>query len=148
MTPKRQALFAGIFLTVGFVGLTDSGYLAFEHFRGVVPPCTILQGCEKVTTSVYSTIGPVPVALVGAFYYFIFVIGALLFLDKRNAKLLFLLSLFSVVGFLSSAYFVYLQIFVIKALCLYCMVSAGTSTALFATGMTYLLQASMRQKSP
>jgi len=41
-------------------------------------------------------------------------------------------------GFLASVYFVYLQVFVIKALCPYCLLSAFISTILFILSLLIL----------
>lgn len=126
------------FLLVSFLGFLDAGYLTVEHFRGVPPPCTILEGCEKVTTSEYSVIWGVPVALGGAIYYLAVFLLIILYFDRKNEIFLNLASYATIAGLLASAWFTYLQLFVIKAICLYCLFSALTSTTLFIFGMIIL----------
>ena len=126
-----------LFLLLGAIGFTDATYLAVKHFLGTPVPCSILKGCEQVTTSQYAAIFGVPVALLGAIYYLSIIILTVAYLDSRNRKFLNLAARLTILGFLASIYFVYLQIFVIKAICLYCMGSAITSTLLFILGLIY-----------
>ena len=57
------------FLPVSFLGFIDASYLTIKHFVGTPLPCSVLKVCEEVTTSQYSVIGGVPVAMLGAIYY-------------------------------------------------------------------------------
>ena len=53
-------------------------------------------------------------------------------------KLLNLTARLTIIGLLASLWFIYLQLFVIKAICLYCMFSAFTSITLFIFGLFVL----------
>jgi len=118
-------------MTVAFLGILDTGYLAYEHFSGVVPPCTI-NGCERVLTSEYAVIFGVPLGLWGlAFYSSVLTLAVLSYFWESRKTFLILLST-TAIGFLMSLGFVYIQLFVLKAICMYCMISAATATALFA----------------
>ena len=120
-----------ILIVLALIGFFDSAYLSAEHYLGGTPPCFLGSGCEEVTTSRYSIMFGIPVALFGVFYYFIlFFLGVygLEHAKKRNWKLIFLVSS---LGLIFSMYFVSLQLFVIKAICLYCMISAVTTTIIF-----------------
>lgn len=128
----KRANIIWLLLAIALIGFLDASYLTIEHYRGVVPPCTITLGCEQVTTSSYATLMRVPVALLGSLYY-LAILGLFgFYLRNENEKILKYIRYLSVVGFLASVYFVYLQVAVIGAICQYCMVSAATSTALFA----------------
>src|SRR3989338_8628205 len=135
------------FLIVSAFGFADATYLTTKHFLGAPVACSILKGCEQVTTSPYSLIFSIPVALLGSVYYLTILILSVIYLDSRKPSVLKLLAHLTPFGFLASLYFVYLQIFVIKAICLYCMVSADTSTVLFILGMTYLIKNRKRMSS-
>ena len=126
------------FFAAALIGFIDAAYLTFEHFLGRVPPCSILHGCEKVTTSPYAEVFGIPLALFGAIYYFTLLVLIIAHFDLRKGIILKLAALITPVGFLSSLYFIYLQLFVIKAICLYCMISAAASIALFILGMIIL----------
>ena len=68
MSLKNKKIFIFAIMTVAFLGILDTGYLAYEHFSGVVPPCTI-NGCERVLTSEYAVIFGVPLGLWGLAFY-------------------------------------------------------------------------------
>lgn len=126
------------FLITAFAGFLDAAYLAVKHYQGKIPPCSILHGCEKVTTSQYAVLFGVPLALIGAIYYLIVVILTIAYFDAKKEKIINVAAGLTIVGFLASAYFVYLQLFAIKAICLYCMASALASTVLFVLGIIIL----------
>ena len=132
-------LFISIAL-VSFVGFLDATYLTAQHYLGFELNCSVFNGCDIVTTSEYSVVAGVPVALLGALYYFVLFIGMFVYFDLQDKRVLRILMLLTVFGFFTSLWFLYLQIFVIKALCLYCIVSATTSTALFILGMFALFR--------
>ncbi len=127
------------FMAVSFSGFMDALYLSIQHFRGLPIICTILEGCNKVASSIYAEIFSVPVAYIGVAYYFLIFLLAVWFLASKNRNTFLLMSGFTIAGFLASIWFVYLQVFVIKAICFYCMISAGTSTLLFIFGLYYLV---------
>ena len=149
---KSHKFLCLIFLAVSFLGFLDASYLTVKHFVGTPLPCSVLRGCEEVTTSQYSVIGGIPVAMLGAIYYLAIFILILTVL-RRNMfsssnvgniavtnedKLLNLTARLTIIGLLASLWFIYLQLFVIKAICLYCMFSAFTSITLFVFGLFVL----------
>ena len=136
--PKIHRGIVIAFFSAALIGFIDAAYLTFEHFLGRVPPCSILHGCEKVTTSPYAEVFGIPLALFGAVYYFLLLVLVIAFFDLKNDKILKIATVITPVGFLASLYFIYIQLFVIKAICLYCMISAAASTALFIFGMMIL----------
>lgn len=127
-------------IIVSIIGFLDATYLTAKHYLDAPIPCSVFQGCEKVTTSEYATVFGIPVALGGSLYYLVIFLLSVAYLDLKNSKFLALVPWISIVGFLSSVWFVYLQLFVIKAICPYCMLSALTSTILFILGMTILIR--------
>lgn len=136
--PRRFSAY--ILLLLSVIGFGDSIYLTIEHYSNSIPPCTIVHGCEVVLTSSYATIYSVPVALLGALYYgFIFLMLFLYFSSPRE-KFLRLLAGFTLVGFLVSGWFVYVQVVILHNFCQFCLLSATTSTLLFITGLVILLK--------
>jgi len=121
-----------LFLVGGFIGFIDSSYLSVLHYKNIIPPCSLLEGCETVLTSRYAVIWGVPTALVGAFYYLAVVILSVLYLDTKQTGYLAAAMGAITLGFLFTIWFLYLQAFVIKTFCEYCLLSAGVTTALFA----------------
>ena len=127
-----------LFLLVSFAGFADATFLTVEHYRGVIPPCSVLHGCEKVTTSAFSTIAGVPISLPGVLYYLTLFITALIFLDTGRARILRYGAFLSFAGFGVSMILVFIQLVILQAICLYCMFSALTSTILFILGLLFL----------
>lgn len=123
-------LFAALLLAI--LGLADASFLTYEHYLHVGFPCPITLGnCDAVLQSSYSVIFGIPLAVVGVIQYALEVIvllGALL-THKKIFK--YVAIILSAIGLLASAYFVFLQLFVIGAICIYCMGSAFISTLLF-----------------
>lgn len=112
-----------MFLAV--VGLLDAIYLTWIKVvsKGV---CIIGGGCEIVNTSQYSTIAGIPIAVLGAGAYLVML--AILILEPRNSFLdlnspILVLGI-SLAGVLYSAYLTYLELYVIHAVCQFCVLSA------------------------
>ena len=125
-------------VVVSFIGFLDATYLTVKHYLGEPLNCSLLEGCEQVTTSQYATIFNVPVALGGALYYLFIFVFSIVYFDTKNNRLLSLIPPITIIGLLASGWFIYLQLFVIKAICLYCVLSAASSTTLFILGMFIL----------
>lgn len=102
-------------------GLLISAYLTWSHLRGVAPVCVGgSSGCETVQTSRYSEILGIPVAALGLLAYAALLLSAAL-RDERAV----LLGLFvALVGTLFNAYLTYLELFVIRAICQWCVANA------------------------
>ncbi|HRH43205.1 MAG TPA: vitamin K epoxide reductase family protein [Pyrinomonadaceae bacterium] len=115
---------------VALIGLSDAVYLTIHHLNGEMVPCSVTGGCETVLTSSYAEIGGIPLAAFGAVAYFIAFSLAIL-AAFGNRKMWFIFGLQVSFMALTSLFLVYLQIFVIKAICQYCMVSAGVCLTLF-----------------
>ena len=119
-------------------GLIDSIYLTWEHFNKVIPPCTInplipafLIDCGKVLTSPYSIIFGVPLALIGAFHYGLLSLLIVLALKTQTKLFRYWIILQSAFGALFSFYLMYIQLTIIKSICIYCTLSALISFILF-----------------
>lgn len=136
MPPKRAVVV--LLLAVSLLGFIDAAYLTARHLLGAPPPCGRFGGCETVTTSGYAAIAGVPVALLGALYYLAIFLSVVAYVDSGRPGILRMTARFTAVGFIASAWFVYLQLFVIRAICLYCIFSALASTLLFLLGAAIL----------
>lgn len=135
---KRFSGLASAVFILAILGFADATYLSFQHFTGQTPVCTLVQGCEIVTTSAYSVIFGIPVAVFGVLYYFGIAAAILCYFTSKKEPVLRLVAWCSIAGLLASAWFVYLQLFVIHAICLYCIISAASSTLIFILGMVIL----------
>jgi uncharacterized membrane protein len=107
-------------------GLLVSAYLTWTHLRGVAPVCVGgTSGCGTVQTSRYSEILGVPVAALGLAGYASLLLSALL---KGEAGVFFGLFV-ALVGVLFSGYLTWLELFVIEAICQWCVVCATLMVA-------------------
>jgi uncharacterized membrane protein len=115
---------------VALVGVLDASYLTVEHLSGNSVRCMIVTGCDEVLQSSYSTVaGGVPVAAVGALAYFAaFSLATLAAYGYAGARRL--LAPLVALMFLATLWFLYLQAFVIRAFCVYCLLSAAVTTTL------------------
>jgi len=114
-------------LIFSVIGLGVSSYLTYEKFSGGGLICLGGgQGCEIVQNSPYSQVGPIPVAMIGLIGYLAFlVVTALQLRASERRPLLAGLNFGLAVGaFLYSAYLTYLELFVIYAICTWCVISA------------------------
>lgn len=123
MAPKGGAAALRVaLLALAVLGLLISAYLTWTHFAGLVPACTgDGAGCETVQASRYATVLGIPVALLGFLSYAGLIVSAA-FWGEVGIYLGFLISL---IGTLFSAYLTYLEVFVIDALCQWCLASAA-----------------------
>lgn len=121
---KRIAVVA--ILILAFCGLADSAYLAKHVVSGAPVLCNIegLSDCTTVIDSRYSDLFGIPLAIIGVFFYGVLFILAALELFLFDAFLRRLLQVGALVGIIASLYFMFLQAFVIRALCAYCLASA------------------------
>lgn len=134
MSPSLKK-YSWAIIGVAILGFLDAAWLTVAHYFQVPIPCGLVQGCDIVTTSAYSEILGVPVALLGALYYLTTIVATIVALEKQGPSLLRLVGQFTWTGFVASLYFVGLQLFVLRAICLWCMASAITSTALLILGL-------------
>lgn len=122
---RIRTLLVVALLVLAFLGLADSWYLAESAYMGTDLTCDIegLDGCNTVAQSPYSWVFGIPLAAYGVGYYgLLFVVGAFL-LTRRDFWLYQGALALGMVGLLASIYFLYLQLAVIKATCIYCLAS-------------------------
>ncbi len=122
-------------LGLAVLGALDASYLTYIKLAHVVALCRGVGDCESVNNSVYSQVYGFPIAILGLGAYL--AIAAVLALEPRLPRLreygplaVFGLAL---TGTLYSAYLTYVELFVIHAVCPYCVASA-----LFMVGLLVL----------
>lgn len=122
-------------LIFSFLGFLDATYLTILHYKNVIPPCSLAHGCEIVLTSKYAMLGPLPIALLGTFYYITLLVLIAIFLQTK--KKLFFYSAFTIscISIFVSIFLVYLQAGVLHAFCQYCLTSEGINGVIFGIMM-------------
>lgn len=125
----RKASFA-----LSGIGLATSIYLTYEHFTGSTSLLCSEQGavdCAKVTTSQWSMLAGVPVALLGLLFYLAMTLLTSPPGWRLNARLGDALRLLATAGGLVFVfYLVWAELFKIHAICLWCTVVHVTTLVL------------------
>ena len=109
-----------ILAALDLVGLAIASYLSVVELEGRLPVCGPLHGCEEVARSEYSRIGGVPVAVCGVVLSLVLLALAIAWWRTDLYALLLAHYGLSLAGVLFEAYFLYLQLFVIGAVCVWC----------------------------
>jgi len=122
----------GLAALLALFGLADALYLTIEHVTGQSVRCTIVSGCSEVLSSRYAVVRGIPLAMIGAAAYFtVFSLATLAAFGYRIAGML--LTPLVAAMFLVSLWLIYLQAFVIRQFCQYCLFSAAITLALTVT---------------
>ncbi|HUF88916.1 MAG TPA: vitamin K epoxide reductase family protein [Gemmatimonadota bacterium] len=139
---------AGIWIArvLALVGFADAAYLTASHYTGASAFCGPSGGCETVLTSEFATLGPVPIALVGAAYYAVASLAAWTPLEAWSRWTAVFLAGLTGAGFAITAILFWLQASVIDAWCRFCLASAAITTLLFAAAI-YLVGAAGRERA-
>jgi uncharacterized membrane protein len=98
-------------------GMAVAGYLTWVHYDEAALVCVAGGGCETVQQSRYAEIAGIPVALLGLVGYTGVI--ALVLWDSPNARLG--AAMLAFVGLAFSVYLLVLQLFVIDAVCVWCL---------------------------
>jgi uncharacterized membrane protein len=122
---------------VALLGLAVAGYLTYVHYAGLSPVCAGGGGgCERVQSSRYAELAGVPVALLGLAGYA--AILAALALPGETGRLATAALALAGLGF--SLYLTYLELFVIDAVCQWCVSSAVLMTVVAVLAVVRLLR--------
>jgi uncharacterized membrane protein len=118
---------------LGLVGLGIATYLAYVEITHIEAICGPIGGCNFVQSSPYARILGIPVAVLGVLHYL--AIGALWVGQRYPVRRLANLSALGLLGVtlfgtLFSIYLTCLEIFVVRAICIWCLGSAVTTTIL------------------
>jgi uncharacterized membrane protein len=124
-------LVASIALVLAGIGI--SGYLTYAHYEGIDPACVGgSSGCHIVQSSKYAELAGVPVALIGLIGYV--AIGASLAVRTELGRTITLGLAMGGAAF--TVYLTYLELFVIDAICQWCVANAVTMWLLFIVSAT------------
>ncbi len=132
-----------VFITAAAIGVLDSLYLAILKLTNNQTMCLQANsGCWTVNNSEYSSVYGIPVSIIGLVAY------GLLIVLVSPVKIFGLSSTLknqvtfgiTFVGFIFSIYLTYLEIAVIKSVCLFCVISAVMMTVLFISTLLRLVK--------
>ena len=129
-----------LLLVAATVGTLVSAYLTWVHFSGDLALCIGVGGCEAVQTSRYAMVGPMPVSLLGLLGFAAILAIALAHVRGASWSLTPLFGL-SLGASLYVAYLTYLEVFVIGAICPWCVCVALCALAVFVLTLRELNRA-------
>ena len=137
MRVPAEGTLRGVATFVATLGVGVATYIAIAEAGGGAPTCLAGGGgCETVANSSHSHLFGVNIAVFGIIGYVLLLLTALLRGDgPRMAG--FALAL---VGFGYSVYLTYLELFVIDAICQWCVASAVLMATLFAVNAIRMLR--------
>jgi len=122
---------------LSLAGVGIAGYLSVTEASGDLPACVAGGGgCETVALSSYAELAGIPVAYLGLLGYVL--ILASVFVPGDPGRLAG--ATLALVGFGFSLYLTYLELFVIDAICQWCVASAAVMTAVFALAVARLVR--------
>ena len=126
MLSERNLRIGAAILALAGIGVAT--YIAIAEGGGGAPKCLAGgHGCETVAKSHYAHLAGINVAVIGIVGYALLLAAAVLPGDAGR----FGGFLMALVGFGFSAYLTYLELFVIDAICQWCVASAVLMTLLF-----------------
>jgi uncharacterized membrane protein len=128
-------------LAIVVLGVGVAAYLTYVHYAGLQPFCAGGSGgCERVQSSSYARLAGIPVAVLGLAVYLAIAVA----LGAAGERAQLAAAALAVTGFGFSAYLTYLELFVIHAICQWCVASAALLTMLAVLTVWRLLLADDR----
>jgi len=135
---------------VGAVGgLLVAGYLTYSHYAPESLYCTV-GDCKTVQNSEYAMLGPIPVAVLGLLM-FAALIGLAVVRERQPAREFTITSAMfgmTLLGVLFYIYLTYLEIWVIHAVCQWCVISSLFTLAVFVLESWRLCRWRRRSTTP
>ncbi|MGQ9478370.1 MAG: vitamin K epoxide reductase family protein [Candidatus Bipolaricaulia bacterium] len=138
---RRSASMQVAIIVLAILGLADSAYLLYEHLGHEI--VCIGSGCSIVDQSVYAEVFGIPMSVMGLVGY-LFILGAavagLHLRGRARAREWAKAAVygFALIGLLYSGYLTYLELFVIRAICTWCVVSAVIVAAILVLAVIEL----------
>lgn len=136
-------IFEQIFSEFGPIVFSIAGFLLASfvfHKKKTNQPlvCPLNGKCEEVVTSKYSKFFGVPVEVLGMIYYALVLVVYTLhsvFPEFLSDTVIFLMTGVTIGAFVFSLYLIFIQAFVLRKWCTWCLFSAGFSTFIFVTAV-------------
>jgi uncharacterized membrane protein len=116
---------------LALVGAGIAVYLTITHYGDQPIACNGVGDCDYVNSSEYASLMGLPVALIGAGAYATMLVASAGAWLRRDATLLLAAWGVALASFAFSMYLTYIELWVLDAICVYCVASAIVATGLF-----------------
>jgi len=126
---RARGRFGLALTTLAIAGLWIATYLLAVRLLGEAPACGPVKGCETVAASEYATVFGIPVALFGVVFSVVLVAACLAWWRRADRRALYAAYGLALAGVIAVVYLTYLELFVIEAICVYCVTYAMTIAA-------------------
>ena len=114
---------------LALVGLGIAAYLLTVRLLGGAPACGPIHGCDTVAASEYATVLGLPVALFGVGFSAVLVGACIGWWRGAEKRALYIAYGLGLAGVFAVAYLTYLELFVIEAICIWCVTYGVTIVA-------------------
>ena len=114
---------------LALAGLAIAAYLLAVRVLGEAPACGPVKGCETVAASDYATALGLPVALYGVGFSIALLLACVGWWRLSDRRALYVAYGLGLAGIIAVAYLTYLELFVIEAICVWCVSYAITIVA-------------------
>jgi len=141
MTASRVQAIRWAIAALAATGAAVGGYLTFIHWAEEPVICGGLGSCATVQSSEYAEVAGVPVALLGLLLY-LAIVALVVVAGSRSWGMLAVFGL-ALSGVLYSGYLTWVELFVLDAICLWCV-----SSALVIAAIMLLAGAAMLVSTP
>lgn len=125
-----------LLIILGFIGLINSIYLFWHSFKKQPLVCPINKyDCNVVVQSKYNSIFGIKNEILGIVFYLFVIISALIIFYTPSfvIKIFLTIVTFFALGF--SVYLLYVQKYLLKNYCFYCIISALVSFLIFLNSL-------------
>ncbi|MEK6904601.1 MAG: vitamin K epoxide reductase family protein [Nanoarchaeota archaeon] len=122
-----------LLIILSAIGIWVSGYLVYAHYKKKSLDCPLDHDCSVVTESRWNKIFLVRNDVLGLLFYIAVLIATIVVLINQTFSPVFFMYMTYIGGavLLFSIFLVYIQFFVIKDYCFYCMISAAVNLLIF-----------------
>ena len=118
--------FGAAMTTLAVIGLAIGSYLLAVRILGEAPACGPVRGCDTVAASEFATLFGLPVALYGLGFSVVLAGSCLTWWRQGERRALYAAYGLGLAGIIAVAYLTYLELFVIEAICVWCVTYAVT----------------------
>jgi uncharacterized membrane protein len=126
---NERTRLAAAMIALAAIAIVALGYLTIVKLTNSTAVCFVIQGCDTVQASKYSTFMGIPVAIYGLAMAVTVLVAVAAWWRTGDPRLLSVQYGLGLIGLFVIAGLVYLELFVIHAICIWCS-TAGASLVL------------------
>lgn len=125
MNEKTLKRFKVVLIVLSLLGMTVTAYLMIQHYANIENSfCNVndFVNCDRVNKSIYAEIFGIPVSVLGFLTYTVLFVFSAFVNGGLFNKLLGTATLFTGFGLVFSLVLSYIEFFVLRAICIFCVI--------------------------